>query len=516
MNYGCCTPPLVVTPTSASDPLSLRQGAVSALQWNYLGQAARSASSLAVGIVLARLLGPAPFGEVAIALLIIGLGNQLAEFGLGSALVQRPRLTERDMRFAFWAQLLIGAALALACAILAGPIASVFHQSEVAPVIRALALLFLLQPLGQTAASLLRRNLDFRRLQIAQLLSYLVGYLGVGIPLAGAGCGVWSLVWAQLTQSALNSVIVFGYARHPLAPCLRGEGALLSYGGKVLGTNLVNWTIGNLNLVVAGRWFSPLELGLYSRALVLAGTPVSGGVSAMQSVLFAAYSRAQERTEALPRVYLASLAVIGVVTLPAYAALATVPETALRALFGESWVAAAPLLTAFAVAMPLHAAMGVAGPLLWGVAKVECELRAQFAVALWALVVFAATRFSLVALAWGVVLVYALRFALLTRAALNVLHLRWRDVGRALHGPLALSGVVALVCWWLDRLLQGNGAVLRALAVLLAAAGLQLGALLLAPARLLGEPALEVLDSVRALLPRPVRLLLPAAPARGV
>jgi hypothetical protein len=37
-----------------------------ALKWNYLGNSVRAASQLAIGIVLARLLGPEAFGTVAI------------------------------------------------------------------------------------------------------------------------------------------------------------------------------------------------------------------------------------------------------------------------------------------------------------------------------------------------------------------------------------------------------------------------------------------------------------------
>ena len=43
-------------------------------------------SGLVIGIVLARLLGPKPFGVVAIASLIIGVANLIADFGFGAAL----------------------------------------------------------------------------------------------------------------------------------------------------------------------------------------------------------------------------------------------------------------------------------------------------------------------------------------------------------------------------------------------------------------------------------------------
>lgn len=84
-----------------------------ALKWNYLGTGIKVLSQLVIGIVLARLLGPEPFGLIALAWLMLGLGNLIADSGLGVALIQKQQISARDIRYVFTLQMLAGTALAL-------------------------------------------------------------------------------------------------------------------------------------------------------------------------------------------------------------------------------------------------------------------------------------------------------------------------------------------------------------------------------------------------------------------
>src|ERR1035437_888809 len=116
-------------PTSAfkvSQPQTAR--AFSALRWGYVGFLTRALASFGSGIVLARLLGPKPFGQVAAAMLVFGIANQLADGGFSSALVQAPDLAEEDVRFAFTIQLAIGASLTVCCLLLAPAVAMAFRD----------------------------------------------------------------------------------------------------------------------------------------------------------------------------------------------------------------------------------------------------------------------------------------------------------------------------------------------------------------------------------------------------
>jgi PST family polysaccharide transporter len=490
---------------------TLNQRAESALKWNYMGVAVRSLSSLFLGVILARLLGPKPFGLVAVAGIIIGFGNLLADFGFSAAIVQRESLSEEDIRFVFTYQILSGVTLAIACFCSAGAIASIFHSQEVKAVIRVLSLTFPLQAFGQTASNLLRRKLAFRGLQIAQITSYIV-YMGIGIPLAATGFGVWALVLAQLVQLFLNSVIIFSLAPHSLVPLLRINSSVLSFGFKVICCNIANWLIGNLDNAFVGRVFGVVPLGLYNRSFQLANAPIAAVVPTLQSVLFAVFSRVQNRDDVLRRAYLGCVAVLAVGMIPLFMSAAVVPSTIIIALYGRAWAGSVPLFVPLCLAMSFSALLSLAGSILWSVGKVGRDLKVQVITAAIAVVMFAATsRFSVAWLAWGVLLVYILRFLGVTREITSYLKIRWISVWITLRGGVALGLLTAVFVWISDGVMIQSGlpVIMRLILDMTVVCLLTVVALWIAPDAVLGPYAGFLLMHMKQMLPESIQRLVP-------
>jgi len=429
----------------------LAQATFSALKWGYGGTAVKVVSQMLIGIVLARLLGPEPFGLVAVSWLVIGLGGLVSDFGFGAALVQRKTISEEEIRYAFTIQVLIGIGLTLIVAIAATPIALIFNQHQVVPVLRALSLIFFIQAFSQTAVSLLRRNLDLKGIQLAQVMSYTLSYIVLGIPLAFLGFGVWSLIAAQLSQSLLYTAFTYLRARHPVKPLFNTSVGLFSFGSKVMGTNILNWSIQNMDNAFVGKFFGVASLGLYSRTYTLMVMPLNSIVTVLQGVLFPAYSKAQEETETLKRAYLASVGVIAMIVLPLFGSIAIIPHTVIEGLYGEKWLGAVPILVPVALAMPFLAIMALAGPLIWGKGKVGKELVIQAITAmLFVLVLLVTSKISLVTLAWGMFGVYVVRFFLMTRAVLRLVGASWFRMLVTLRGGVLISAGTALAAIGMD------------------------------------------------------------------
>lgn len=483
----------------------LATATVRALSWNYAGAATRVLAQLAIGAVLARLLGPEPFGLVAVSWLLISLGNLIADFGFGAALVQKKSITEDDIRSTFTVQVLMGLGLTLGTALLANPIAQLFSEPDLVPVVRLLSCIYLLQSLGQTAYSLLKRNLDFRTIQVSQVTSYVVAFLLVGIPMAYRGGGVWSLVTAQLVQTLLFTLLLYRSARHSIVMRFRTRDTGLSwFGFKVMATNLVNWVISNIESLFIGRAFGVLELGLYNRVFTLLFSPVTSIVSVLQGVLFPFYAKMQDDQALLARSYLASIGVISLVLVPLFVGMAVAPTTVISGVYGNAWLDTAPVLVPIALAMPFHAVMALAGPVMWGKGTVERELRVQALVALAALgVLWATSSFTLVHVAWGVFGVYVMRFVLMTSAVTKLLQIPRKRLWVVTRGSLVLAGSAAAAIRGADALLMAVGldAVPRLGAIVLVAAITVLGVLFAFPAVVLSQEAVWVLDRVSCSLP---------------
>lgn len=491
-----------------SDNSGLMHRSLNALKWNYLGTLVRIGMQFLLGIVLARLLGPEPFGLVAIAMLIIGLGNLIADFGLAAALVQQKTITDRDVRYVFTLQMLVGIAITSAILLAAPWIASYFHSEEALPVLRTMGCMFLIQAAGQTATAMLRRNMNFKPLQIIGLGSYLFCYVLIGLPLAWGGYGVWALVAAQISQAAVYSVAVNLHTRHSWRPTFKPDASgMFLFGSKTMASNLTSWGISNLDSAIVGRVFGVVDLGIYNRAMNLVSSPMGAFTSTLQGVLFPAYARTNGQVDQARRAYLASVGLIAALLIPAFAAVAAIPDTVIAALYGERWMQAAMLLTPLALAMPVNAILAVGGPLLSGLGAAGKDALAQaLCVVILVVAVWLAAGVSLVVVAWTVLGVYLLRALLVTYLALGIVAGTWGQFVRALTGPFALGVLAALLTWATDALLLKivTSPLLRML-IDIAFAATAIGALLLWFGRhLLSIETLSVGANIGARLPAPL------------
>ena len=222
---------------------------VRAVKWNSYGTAVRYVLQFGVQVLMARVLGPDNIGLFAMGLVILSFSQFFADAGFGWSLMQAREITEQDVRFAFTCQLISGTVVAVSMYLLA-PIASVyFGDPRITGVVAWLSLAAFFGALSSPANNLLRRELDFRTLNIVQLTSYGIGYLVVGIPIAMLGGGVWSLVAAWITQSLCNLVLVVSSASTFGATSARiwGTKTIARTGGWVLVTNMCNWVLINLD-----------------------------------------------------------------------------------------------------------------------------------------------------------------------------------------------------------------------------------------------------------------------------
>jgi O-antigen/teichoic acid export membrane protein len=438
-----------------------------ALKWNCLGNVMRSLSQFVIGILLARLLGPEPFGIVAVAWIILGIGNLFADMGFGAALVQRESLTALDLRFIFTCQMAFASLLTALGVLSSEFIAAYFHKPDAKIVIQVLFTLFVLQSLGQTGAAVLRRSLNFKVLQEITIISYLVGYLLIGIPAAIAGLGVWSLVAAQLVQSSLSSFLLIRTTAVPIAPYLhRGSPDIVKFGLKVTAANLSSWCISFLDTVFIGRAFGVLDLGLYNRAINLLSAPMNIIISGFQGVLFSVCARTQNDKEKIKRIYLETTSAVAIICFPIFITAAVIPETIVIGIYGPKWQASVPIIMPLSLAVLVHALLAIKGPILTASNNVIYELKNQiYTILVFIPMLFIAVRYSMVAVAWVVFFAYMTRWILL---AVDTLHFTGATIGeyaRTFRIPIIFGAAVSTASVVTDSYLHFLPAFTRLIAV---------------------------------------------------
>jgi O-antigen/teichoic acid export membrane protein len=441
------------TVAQASFRIGLLQKALHAAKWNYLGVVARVLIQLTAQILLARFVGPAEFGYYTITFMAVGIVYLVAELGLSSALVQTSNLAEADVRAA-WSRLLISSAVAAVALItFAGPLANLVGLPEAANYLRVAAIPLIFQLLSSIALALLRKNLDFKRIQLAQVAGMVIGQLGIGLVLAWVLHSAWAILIGWTAQLLIAWVVMYWKVQHRLTPSLAPlRSNMASFGLGAWTANIANWLIENLHMLMAGRLFGASTLGLYSVGSNLVRYPTNHLVATLQSVMFPASAAAQGDPQALKAGYLATLSLITLITVPMFVSTAILAEPLIHLLYGPAWHGAAELMQPLALAMPLHSITAVSGPILWGVGQVRRESGLQWLTVLFFLVlVFATGVLTPVQLSWIVLAVYGLRAGLIAGAVAALLGVRIPQLLALMRGPLILGLVATAVAMCVQR-----------------------------------------------------------------
>ena len=451
---------------------SLKNRSISAFIWGSAGSALKLLIQIGAQIFLARILGPEQYGLFAVGVIVISFSNFLSDIGLAYGLIQLPEVNDGHIRFVFTWQLILGVAVTGIVALLAGPLASFFSEPRAYNIILALAPLCFVQAATAVSLNLLKRNLDFKSLQIIQTSAYVLGYVGAGIPLAMAGWEVWALIYAWVIQVTATFILLYWRVRHATKPLLHhAEGhAMASFGLKVLVTNLTNWFIGNIDRVLIARYLPTAAVGLYATPYNLMYTPASTVMGVVQPVMYSACARVQGERERIGNAYLTLVAAIALFAIPVFLVISTVAETFILALYGSAWIEAGEVLRPIALAMPLLLLWNVTTPLFWTNGQSGLEFKMQIPlIVLWIVAILFAVQYSIAVVAWTVFGLYTIRTGVFIIAASRMVGITIGNYYRAVRGGILLGLIVASFAGGMDAWLSqmGQTASLRLLQLVL-------------------------------------------------
>jgi O-antigen/teichoic acid export membrane protein len=414
--------------------------------WNYIGGVSKVLAQLVIQVWLARILGPEVFGQYATVLIVIGFGWLFSDAGFGAALIQKAEISDDDISYAFGWILIVSLIVGLIVSVSSPWLANFMGDATLKWPLLVCGPIIALQALGNLSASLLRRELNMKRLQIIQVSAYMIGFGLLAVPLAYLNYGVWSLVIGFLFQTLI--ALIFGYlsVKHTLNPKLNGDINLRNYGGNVLGINLVNWAIENLDRFIIGKQWGIQALGAYSAAFNLSRSPSQLLVSTLQSVVFSSASRVQDDLSRVRRGYLAILSLSTLLSFPFFALLALKAEFVINLLYGEKWSAAIPLLEAFCIVVPFYIMLALTGPILGAMGMVKSEFKIQLCIVLtlvMGLILLSDYPLSLVV--WFIPIVYFARFLFMYIAVANRLNLAHKETLAAILGAILVTIIMVFI-----------------------------------------------------------------------
>lgn len=428
------------------------------VRWKIASGVIVQVTRIATAVVIARQLTPTDFGLAALVLVFSGLAMVLTDLSLGSALVQRPAIDEADRSTVFWTTVGMGILLTILFFAASWPVSSFYGEPSVQPLLAVYSVTFLVNGLSATQATLLRREMRFRSLELRLIVATLVAAV-VGITAAVLGAGAWAIILQSLayTTSSLPLLWVASSWRPRFMYSLASLRDLGGFGLNVLGAKLAAFVSNTTDTVLIGRVLGPASVGAYGIAFNLMLFPLSRIVAPIRDITFPAFSRIQNDIASLASGWLRTTKLVTAVVAPAMLGMMVVAPDFVPVVLGDRWLDAVPVLQALSwVGIMLSIQQtGGASTLL---ARDRSGTLVRFTVASAAANVLAFVG----GLHWGIVGV-AIGYAVVATAATVVLAaIVARNVGsslgafvRAVARPLAASAVMAIVVFASRRVLVG-------------------------------------------------------------
>lgn len=398
-------------------------------------------------IAMAKLLLPVDYGIVGMAAVVIGLVNQVAEFGLGAAVIQHPELSRRDEKRLAGVALLLAIVFVGLTALATPAVTAFYTQPALMLVLPVLSLRFLVDAVATVPRALLARRLDFRTLALIEGVESIT-MAAVGLLVAYLTRSYWGLIAANLAGGLALAILV--NLRAPVMPRWPGRfgdlRSLLTFGRDLVLSRLAWFSFSNADFVVVGRLLGSTALGAYTLAWNLASAPAEKFAGLVLNVAPAILSDARAYPGEVRRMFLVMVRGVALVIFPLALGLALVADPLVVTLLGAKWAAATAPLQLLALAFILRSLATLEPVVLMSRREthVDRNMMALFAVvAPVAFIIGARWGTTGVACAW-LLLMPALSLPLQARWVWRRIDVTWNDWLRAVWPAASSAGGMTL------------------------------------------------------------------------
>jgi O-antigen/teichoic acid export membrane protein len=344
---------------------------INAIKWSYTGTWGERAFGAIFTLVLAAVLGPRDFGIITIAGIYIAFLQMFLEQGFVAALIQKQNLQREHLNSVFWMNLGLSLGLVTISILLSHWWANLNRAPQVAALVSVLSLCIPIEGLSIVQRTLLSRDMDFKSLSIRSNISVLVGGI-VGLGMAFAGLGVWSLVGQQLGKDVTALILLWSLS--PWRPQLEFSASHLK---DLMGFSFSNF-VAQLGMfadvqasaILLAVIIGPVAVGLYRLADRLMNSVLAMATASIQAVSLPEFSRFQSEPDKLRKSALSCIRLSSTVTLPALSGLAAV-STPLMIVLGPKWIPASGVLKVLCVLGMVLVFHFFTGPLLQALSKTK-------------------------------------------------------------------------------------------------------------------------------------------------
>jgi O-antigen/teichoic acid export membrane protein len=324
-----------------AQPLGAR--AANALGWNVFNALATRLGTMAIGIALARILGPEEFGTFAVATVMLLAVLSFNELGVSLAIVRWSGSPHEIAPTVATLATAASAVLALAAFVAAPAFCAAMGAPAATDVVRVLALTIVISGIVAGPAALLQRDFRARTRALIDQAGTWTGS-SVAIGTAIGGMGAMSLATGRLAATSVTLVLFlraapirFGFDRSVAR-------RLLSFGLPLAGSSIVFFAAAYADQLIVGAVLGPVALGFYVLAFNLSSWPQTVFSLPVRNVSPAAFARLRDRPAILNDSFVRSVGLLTAIAFPICLALSGAAVPLIDVVYGDVWRTAAGAL----------------------------------------------------------------------------------------------------------------------------------------------------------------------------
>ena len=328
--------------------------------WRFAERCGAQLVTFIVSIVLARILAPEDYGTIALVTVFTTIMQVFVDSGLGIALIQKKDADDLDFSSVFYFNFAVCIVL-YALMFLAAPyIAKFYDDNTLVPIVRVISLTIVISGVKGIQQSYVSRNMLFKRFFYATLGGTIFSaFLGIGM--AYAGFGVWAIVAQQLSNTAIDTLILWITVKWRPKKMFSWERLtnLLKFGWKLLASSLLDTVYNNLRNLIIGKIYSSSDLAYYNQGDKFPKLIVANINTSIDSVLLPTMSQAQDDRERVKMMTIRAIKTSTYVMAPLMMGLVFCAVPIVKLVLTDKWLPCVFFLRVFCITYmfwPIHTA----------------------------------------------------------------------------------------------------------------------------------------------------------------
>lgn len=313
-----------------------------------------------VSIVLARILAPEDYGTIALVTVFTTILQVFVDSGLGTALIQKKDADDLDFSSVFFFNFAVCLVLYLGMFIAAPFIAEFYNDASLTQVVKVISLTIVISGVKGIQQAYVSRHMMFKRFFFSTIGGTIFSAF-LGIALAYSGFGVWALVAQQLSNTVIDTLILWltvKWRPKLMFSWTRLKG-LLKFGWKLLVSALLDTGYSNLRNLIIGKMYSSSDLAFYNQGDKFPKVIVTNINTSIDSVLLPTMSSAQDDRECVKNMTRRAIKTSTYVMAPLMMGMAFCAEPIVQLVLTDKWLPCVPYLRIFCITYmfwPIHTA----------------------------------------------------------------------------------------------------------------------------------------------------------------